>query len=84
MVSHHAQKPDESTKVYTVPYIIDTAADNKMAGIRVHWPVMQANDRNIQMVNDGMNGLTMGTLDLKNKYLVDEDEDLSALGVSLR
>lgn len=84
LVSHHAENPDDSTKVYTVPYIVDTAADNDMKGLTVHWPVMQSNDRNVQMVHDFKNGISMGTFDIKNHYKVDEEEDLSALGVTLR
>jgi hypothetical protein len=87
LVSHKAaHQPDEATRAYTVPYIIDTAAANKMAGIRVHWPVIQAGSTNIQMVDDVNNGLTLGTLDsnIPTHYQVDQEEDLSLLGVSLR
>lgn len=84
LVSHHAENPDDQTRVYTTPYIIDTAAANEMAGIRVHWPVLQASDRNIQMISDFKNALTLGSSDLPKFYQVDQQEDLSPLGVSLR
>jgi hypothetical protein len=90
LISHKASKqPDESTRVYTYPYIIDTAPAAPMTGgLRIHWPVMQASDRNMQMVYDANNALSLGTLDasLNNNrgYLVDEDEDLSLLGVSIK
>ena len=88
LVSHRAaHQPDEATRAYTVPYIIDTAAANKLAGIRVHWPVMQASGKNIQMVDDEKNGLSFGTADsdiINAHYQVDQEQDLSLLGVSLR
>lgn len=84
LVSHRAENPDDETRVYTTPYIIDTAAANEIAGIRVHWPVIQASDHNIQMINDFKNSLTLGSSDLPKSYQVDQDEDLSQLGVSLR
>ena len=85
LLSHRAAyQPDESTRVYTYPYIIDTAP-SMTAGIRIHWPVMQASDRNMQMVYDASNGLTLGTLDeMTQGYTVDDDQDLSLLGVSLQ
>jgi hypothetical protein len=88
LVSHHAAKPDDSTSVYTVPYIIDTAAkaasDEMTAGIRVHWPILQASDRNMQMVDDYKNCITLGTTDkdMAESYHV-QDGPLSPLGVSL-
>lgn len=87
LVSHRAAyQPDDSTRVYTVPYIIDTAAANEMAGIRVHWPVVSANANNVQMVDDFKNGITLGTTDkdVSPKYKVDDKEQLSHLGVSLK
>ena len=87
MVSHRAAyQPDDSTRVYTVPYIIDTAAANEMAGIRVHWPVVSASTNNVQMVDDFKNGITLGTSDkdVGAQYKVDDKEDLSHLGVSLK
>jgi endo-1,3(4)-beta-glucanase len=87
LVSHRAaHQPDDSTRVYTVPYIIDTAAANEMAGIRVHWPVVSANTNNVQMVDDFKNGITLGTSDrdVGTGYKVDDKEDLSHLGVSLK
>jgi hypothetical protein len=33
------------------------------AGLRVHWPTLQASDRNMQMVDDWKNGLSLGTTD---------------------
>ena len=78
--------PDEATRVYTVPYIIDTAPANNIAGLRVHWPVIQASSQNVQMVNDFKNGISLGTLDsdVPSSYQVDQELDLSMLGVSLR
>lgn len=87
LVSHRASEPDEQTRAYTVPYIIDTAADHQIAGIRVHWPVIQANQNNIQMVSDFKNGISLGTLQLRKsarKYHVDPNLPLSDLAVSLR
>jgi len=87
LVSHRAAyQPDDSTRVYTVPYIIDTAAANEMAGIRVHWPVVSANSNNVQMVDDFKNGISLGTTDkdVSAKYKVDDKEPLSHLGVSLK
>jgi len=63
LVSHRAAtKPDDSTRVYTVPYIIDTASPEPidgLEGIRVLMPVLQASDTNIQMVDNYMNGLCL-------------------------
>ena len=75
LVSHHATKPDEATRVYTVPYIIDTAPANNIAGLRVHWPVIQTNSQNVRMVNDFKNGISLGTLDsdVPSTYQVDEE-----------
>lgn len=86
LVSHRASTPDESTRAYTTPYIIDTNAAINMPGMRVHWPVMSISDKNIQMVNDFKNGISLGTLDedVKRGYIVDDDEDLSLLGVTLK
>mmetsp|Transcript_19302 Transcript_19302/g.47724 ORF Transcript_19302/g.47724 Transcript_19302/m.47724 type:complete len:898 (+) Transcript_19302:60-2753(+) len=85
LVSHRAKNhPDESTKVYTVPYIIDTAAAGDMAGINVHWPITQTSTNNVQMVHDAMNAVALGTLGLNSSYHVDQKENLSALGVTLR
>jgi hypothetical protein len=55
-----------------------------MAGIRVHWPVTQSNDRNVQMVNDFKNGISLGSFDISTGYKIDGGEDLSPLGVTLR
>ena len=88
LVSHRAAyQPDESTRVYTVPYIVDTAAASagtNLTGIRVHWPVLSANDRNIQMVDDFKNGITLGASQeqISKKYRV-EQGDLSHLGIAL-
>jgi endo-1,3(4)-beta-glucanase len=86
LVSHRAIHPDESTRAYTTPYIIDTNAALNMPGIRVHWPVMSASERNVQMVNDFKNGISLGTLDkaVKRSYKVDDSEDLSLFGVTLK
>lgn len=54
-----------------------------MAGIRVHWPVVSANDRNIQMVDDFKNALILGTKEVSKTYQVNPNEALSHLGVSL-
>ena len=88
LVSHRAaDAPDESTRAYTVPYVVDTApALDGMAGIRLHWPVVQASPKNVQMVSDGHSGISLGTVDpaVAAGYVVDGDTDLSLLGVSLR
>lgn len=80
-------QPDESTRAYTVPYVIDTAgASTQMltAGIRIHWPTLQAGIKNIQVVNDFKNGIALGCYDsLGSAYHVNEDLPLSHLGVSL-
>ena len=89
LISHKASiQPDDSTSVYTVPYIIDTAANayqqTPMNGIRVHWPVLQASSNNIQMVDDYKNGLTIGTYSMDNtNYTVPTNKPLSPLGVTL-
>ena len=86
LVSHRANVPDDSTRVYTIPYIIDTAASKPLTtGIRVHWPIIQTHPTNIQMVNDFHNALCLGTIDkdMSSNYTVDEEKDLSLLGVSL-
>ena len=52
----------------------------------MHWPVLQANSRNIQMVDDYKNSITLGSADPNfhsNKYTVNPNEPLSPLGVSL-
>jgi len=93
LVSHRAAyQPDDSTSVYTIPYIIDTAAAaaaTGMSGIRVHWPVLQASTNNMQMVDDYKNSISLGTVDesmisasSSPPYTV--LEPLSPLGVSLR
>jgi endoglucanase Acf2 len=89
-----AKEPNDSTRAYTVPFIIDTATlASNMAGIRVHWPVLQASDRNMQMVYDANSGLVLGTTDTgivevdddeRPLYTVDDEHDLSLLGVSLK
>jgi len=78
--------PDETTRVYTIPYIIDMSPPEEMAGIRVHWPVLSASDRNIQMIDDFKNGLCFGasTTEVGKKYHVDPEYPLSHLGVSLK
>jgi len=83
-VSHKAsQQPDETTRAYSVPYIIDTAPPKTMAGIRVHWPVVSAGAKNIQMIDDFKNGLCLGSSDVSSQYKVDPKSPLSPLGVSL-
>lgn len=56
-----------------------------MTGMRVHWPVISASDRNIQMIDDFKNGLCLGasTTELAKTYRVDPKYPLSPLGVSL-
>lgn len=86
-MSHRAAyQPDDSTRAYTVPYIVDTAAANDMAGIRLHWPIVSASSNNVQMVDDFKNGVTLGTKDkeVNAKYKVDDSETLSPLAVSLK
>lgn len=87
LVSHRAAThPDESSTVYTVPYKIDTAPPKEKvaAGVRVHWPVLQASTNNIQMVDDFKNMLALGSSTMDPKYLVNPDQPLSPLGVSLQ
>uniref|UniRef100_A0A7S4AT85 glucan endo-1,3-beta-D-glucosidase n=1 Tax=Pseudo-nitzschia australis TaxID=44445 RepID=A0A7S4AT85_9STRA len=64
LVSHRAASaPDDSTRVYTVPYIVDTASPFPgMEGLRVHWPVVKGSDTNVQMVNDFTNSLCLGAV----------------------
>jgi endoglucanase Acf2 len=94
LVSHRAaSKPDDSTRVYTVPYIVDTASPIEgMEGLRIHWPVLQASNTNVQMVDDFKNSLCLGsegfgTSDssgsgIDGSYKVTDDQ-LSHLGVGL-
>jgi len=44
--------------VYTVPYIVDVVGP--VPGIRLHWPTVRASEKNVQMVIDAGNGLTLG------------------------
>jgi len=62
LVSHRAAyRPDDSTRVYTIPYIVDTASPFPgMEGMRVHWPILQASNTNMQMVDDFKNALCIG------------------------
>jgi endo-1,3(4)-beta-glucanase len=100
LVSHKASfMPDESTSAYTIPYIVDTAAHEaipNMAGVRIHWPVLQASSNNIQMVDDFKNSLSVGTVGLAKEnddksrpmskavpYRVVGSGKLSPLGVAL-
>lgn len=73
----------EASRVYTVPYIIDTVGS--IPGVRVHWPTIQASTRNIQMVVDVENGLTLGGTGVDPRYtLADDGENgVSLLGLSL-
>jgi Glycosyl hydrolase family 81 C-terminal domain len=79
----------EASRVYTVPYILDTVGS--IPGVRVHWPTIQASDRNIQMVVDVENGLTLGGAagTVRPEYTLasaassDGDDVLSPLGLSL-
>jgi hypothetical protein len=95
-VSHRAAfQPDDQTRVYTVPYIVDTASPFPgMEGLRIHWPIVQASDRNVQMVDDFKNALCLGAEGLGSdggggggdsdgpRYTV-TDGRLSHLGVGL-
>lgn len=86
LVSHKAAvQPDDSSNVYTVPYRVDTAAPtDKLSGVRVHWPVLQASDRNVQMVDDFKNMLALGAGHLNSsQYVVSPHHPLSPIGVSL-
>ncbi len=80
-------QPDDQTRVYTVPYIIDTASPyDGMEGLRIHWPVLQAFDTNLQMVDDFKNALCFGAEGFGGSsdgiYKV-KDGKLSHLGVGL-
>lgn len=80
LVSHRAAyKPDDQTRVYTVPYIIDTASPYPgMEGLRVHWPVVQASDTNVQMVDDYKNVLCLGAEGFVVSNSDDSDTDSDA------
>ena len=82
-----AAQPNDQTRVYTVPYIIDTASPYEgMEGLRIHWPVLQASDTNLQMVDDFKNALCLGAEGFGSSddgiYKV-KDGKLSHLGVGL-
>eukprot|EP00934_Nitzschia_sp_Nitz4_P006048 Nitzschia sp. Nitz4//scaffold26_size159584//134560//137421//NITZ4_002516-RA/size159584-processed-gene-0.87-mRNA-1//-1//CDS//3329545157//6038//frame0 len=83
LISPNAGTPynTEASRVYTVPYIVDTVG--AIPGIRVHWPVLQAASRNMQMVVDTQNALTIGATSVDPAYTVATDE-WSLLGVSLQ
>jgi hypothetical protein len=77
----------EANRVYTIPYIVDTVGS--LTGVRLHWPTIQASDRNMQMVVDASNGLTLGAAeeDIGRKYSLvhkEDEEELSPLGLSLQ
>ena len=88
LVSHRAAvQPDASSNVYTVPYKIDTAPPKEKvpAGVRIHWPVLQASATNVQMVDDFKNMLALGAgPSMDSKYAVNPNQPLSPLGVSLQ
>ena len=75
---------DEYGRVYTIPYIVDTAGS--ITGLRVHYPRIQASASIVQMVFDAEHGLTIGTDDenLSHQYVVDEFSGPSELGVTLK
>lgn len=50
----------------------------------MHWPVTQTSTNNVQMVHDAKNGVKLGALGLNSSYHVDQEEHLSALGVTMR
>lgn len=89
LVSHRAAfQPDASSNVYTVPYRVDTAAPKEQlpgGGVRIHWPVVQASAKNVQMVEDWHNMIALGAgSELNPKYVVHPDQPLSPLAVSLQ
>ena len=57
-----------------------------ITGIRLHWPTVKASDRNMQMVANAVNGLTLGATNLQRMYslVTDKDDELSPLGLSLQ
>jgi len=99
-------KLGETGRVYTIPYIVgvsppqapkfgnakEVTTSQTMAGIELFMPVLQASSKNMQMVFDKNNGMSLGaTVDDVKKgespatsYIVDPDEDISPLGVSLK
>lgn len=100
-------KLSETGHVYTIPYIVgvspprapkfgnakEVSTSQTMAGIELFMPVLQASSKNMQMVFDKNNGMSLGATvnDVKKgkspatSYIVDPDEDtLSPLGVSLK
>ena len=83
MSNRVASQPDESSRVYTVPYIVDTAPANNLVGIRVHWPIVSASSNNIQMEDDWKIGISLGSSKVSKKYTV-ADGPLSLLAVSLQ
>eukprot|EP00534_Pseudo-nitzschia_fraudulenta_P008314 CAMPEP_0201142448 /NCGR_PEP_ID=MMETSP0851-20130426/4120_1 /ASSEMBLY_ACC=CAM_ASM_000631 /TAXON_ID=183588 /ORGANISM="Pseudo-nitzschia fraudulenta, Strain WWA7" /LENGTH=1007 /DNA_ID=CAMNT_0047416093 /DNA_START=86 /DNA_END=3106 /DNA_ORIENTATION=- len=95
LVSHRAAyRPDDGTRVYTVPYIVDTASPFPgMEGLRVHWPVVKASDTNVQMVDDFKNSFCLGSEGFQKPGGDDDDgidgtynvkeSKLSHLGVGL-
>lgn len=103
LVAQQAARPHPSaqlTRAYTVPYIVDASRPYGKAyqGLRIHWPILQASSRNLQMVYDATHGLLLGTsttvedsasdttsnTTLSPHYFVAPEEDLSLLGVNLQ
>lgn len=108
LLSHKASsdpsKAGEVAHVYTIPYIVgvspphapqygNKASPQTMAGIELFMPILQASSKNMQMVFDKNNGLSLGAVvDASNvkkgssatSYIVDPDENISPLGVSLK
>jgi hypothetical protein len=83
LVSHRAAfRPDDETRVYTVPYIIDTASPYPgMEGLRVHFPVVQASDTNVQMVDDYKNVLCLGAEGFVSNSNDESDSDSDGTGI---
>ncbi|KAL7437974.1 hypothetical protein ACHAXM_005924 [Skeletonema potamos] len=113
LLSHKAasdpSKAGEVAHVYTIPYIVGVSpptpknmpisATTTMAGIELFLPVMKTSSRNMQMVFDKYNGVSLGALiDEKKVKNIGEDDaatsyhvindgsatSISPLGVSLR
>ena len=98
LLSHKAAKDParagEVAHVYTIPYIvgvsppnpkdmpITTSATSVMAGIDLFLPVIKASSRNMQMVFDKYNGVSLGALvDEKKVKNIDEDDSATSYHV---
>ena len=75
---------DEFGRVYTIPYIVDTAGS--IVGLRIYYPRVQASASIVQMVFESEHGITIGTEDPKisHQYIIDEISEPSELGVALK